>query len=80
MNENGHIGGYLMKGFKLVFLSFIVLFSLLPTVEGQAKAGNKTVFKNCTELRTVYPNGVKKGHKAYSAKMDRDKDNFACEK
>lgn len=36
-------------------------------------------FKNCTELRKVYPNGVKKGHPAYQSKMDRDKDNFACE-
>lgn len=39
-----------------------------------------STFKNCTELRKVYPNGVKKGHPAYQAKMDRDKDNFACER
>lgn len=39
-----------------------------------------STFKNCTELRKVYPNGVPKGHKAYSEKMDRDKDNFACER
>ena len=42
--------------------------------------GNKNDFKNCTELRKVYPNGVKKGHPAYKASMDRDKDNVACEK
>ena len=37
-------------------------------------------FKNCTELRKEYPNGVKKGHPAYSDKMDGDKDGFACER
>lgn len=37
-------------------------------------------FKNCTELREKYPNGVKKGHPAYSEKMDGDKDGFACER
>ncbi|MDY0407485.1 thermonuclease family protein [Virgibacillus soli] len=37
------------------------------------------IFKNCTELRKKYPNGVPKGHPAYQPKMDRDKDNFACE-
>ncbi len=36
-------------------------------------------FKNCTELRKKYPNGVQKGHPAYSEKMDRNKDGFACE-
>ncbi|WP_338749124.1 thermonuclease family protein [Bacillus sp. FJAT-52991] len=37
-------------------------------------------FKNCTELRKVYPDGVKKGHPAYDSKMDRDKDGWACER
>ncbi|PIC73719.1 MBL fold metallo-hydrolase [Sporosarcina sp. P17b] len=37
-------------------------------------------FKNCTELRKVYPNGVSKGHPAYQSKMDRDKDGWACER
>lgn len=41
---------------------------------------SKTSFKNCTELRKVYPNGVPKGHKAYDPKMDRDKDGYACER
>ncbi len=36
-------------------------------------------FDNCTHLRTKYPNGVASNHPAYQAKMDRDKDNFACE-
>ena len=39
----------------------------------------RTNFKNCTELRTVYPAGVAKGHAAYQPKMDRDKDGWACE-
>lgn len=38
------------------------------------------VFANCTELRTKYPNGVASDHPAYQKKMDRDKDNFACER
>jgi len=36
-------------------------------------------FKNCTELKKVYPDGVKKGHPAYQEKMDGDKDGHACE-
>lgn len=41
---------------------------------------NTENFANCTELRKVYPNGVDSSHPAYQAKMDRDKDNFACER
>ncbi len=37
-------------------------------------------FANCTELRKKYPNGVASDHPAYQPKMDRDKDNFACER
>jgi micrococcal nuclease len=36
-------------------------------------------FSNCTQLRKSFPNGVPKGHASYSAKLDRDKDGFACE-
>lgn len=36
-------------------------------------------FKNCTELREVFPNGVQRGHEAYQSKMDRDNDGHACE-
>lgn len=36
-------------------------------------------FKNCTELRKVYPGGVKRGHPAYEKKHDRDGDGYACE-
>jgi micrococcal nuclease len=37
-------------------------------------------FKNCTELRKVYPTGVPSTHPAYASKHDRDKDNYACER
>ena len=47
--------------------------------ETQPVSGAKEAFKNCTELRQKYPNGVKKGHPAYLEKMDGNKDGFACE-
>ncbi|EKN63852.1 SPbeta phage DNA nuclease, lipoprotein, partial [Neobacillus bataviensis LMG 21833] len=37
-------------------------------------------FANCTELRKVYPNGVSSSHPAYTSKMDRDNDGYACER
>ncbi len=40
----------------------------------------KESYKNCTELRKVYPEGVPSTHPAYEPKHDRDKDNWACEK
>ena len=45
-----------------------------------ASSGGSEVFANCTELRKKYPNGVPSDHPAYQPKMDRDKDNFACER
>lgn len=47
--------------------------------EGTTNSSKKT-FPNCTELRKVYPKGVPYDHPAYSAKHDRDKDNWACER
>ncbi len=44
------------------------------------KPGAPKSFKNCTEMRKVYPHGVKKGHPAYAPKHDRDKDGWACER
>ena len=41
-------------------------------------AGSK-VYANCTALRVDFPNGVPKSSKFYQAKMDRDKDGYACE-
>jgi hypothetical protein len=42
-------------------------------------SGGSEFFANCTELRKVYPKGVPADHPAYQSKMDRDKDNYACE-
>lgn len=39
----------------------------------------QTGFKNCTELKKVYPNGVSSDHPAYLPKFDRDKDGWGCE-
>ena len=44
-----------------------------------APKSNVIKFKNCTELRKVYPKGVPRSHKSYEAKHDRDKDGWACE-
>lgn len=40
----------------------------------------KEDFANCTDLRGTYPNGVPSTHPAYQSKMDRDNDNYACER
>lgn len=64
---------------KKILVLFITVGLLIGNMQGYA-ATTKTNFKNCTELRKVYPNGVSKKHKAYQAKMDRDKDGYACEK
>ncbi|MGX8177359.1 excalibur calcium-binding domain-containing protein [Exiguobacterium artemiae] len=48
--------------------------------EEEAAAAVQVSFDNCDDLRTEYPNGVPSTHPAYEAKMDRDKDNFACER
>jgi Excalibur calcium-binding domain len=45
-----------------------------------ASSGGNEYFANCTELRKVYPNGVPSDHPAYQSKLDRDKDNYACER
>lgn len=45
-----------------------------------ATSGGTENFKNCTELRKVYPDGVPAGHPAYQSKFDRDHDNYACER
>ncbi|MBU8877970.1 thermonuclease family protein [Bacillus sp. FJAT-29790] len=45
-----------------------------------AVSGTRESYKNCTELRKVYPNGVPSDHPAYESKHDRDKDGWACER
>lgn len=47
--------------------------------EEEAAVALPLSFDNCNNLRTEYPNGVPSIHPAYEAKIDRDKDNFACE-
>ncbi|WP_153730894.1 thermonuclease family protein [Sporosarcina obsidiansis] len=42
-------------------------------------SGKVESFKNCTELREVYPEGVTKGHSAYAKHLDRNQDGRACE-
>lgn len=49
------------------------------TAEAAEAEAVQTDFANCTELTAVHPNGVPSTHPAYQNKMDRDKDNFACE-
>jgi len=47
--------------------------------EVQPDSGTTEYFSNCKELNAVYPDGVAGNHSAYQPKMDRDKDNWACE-
>lgn len=47
---------------------------------GISSSGGSEHFANCTELRKVYPDGVPADHPAYQAKMDRDNDQWACER
>ncbi|MEK4029282.1 S-layer homology domain-containing protein [Pseudobacillus sp. FSL P4-0506] len=49
-------------------------------VPAPTPAPTPTKFQNCTEMRKVYPDGVKKGHPAYESKHDRDNDGWACER
>ena len=56
------------------------LWSKSQPTTTKPSTGTQQNFANCTELRKVYPKGVPKGHKAYQANMDRDKDNYACER
>jgi hypothetical protein len=36
-------------------------------------------YRNCSEMRQDFPNGVKSSHPAYKLKLDRDRDGVACE-
>jgi micrococcal nuclease len=51
-----------------------------PPVTQPSTTTETEFFQNCTELRVKYPSGVPSDHPAYQPKMDRDKDNFACER
>lgn len=49
-------------------------------VSPQRTVGNCGPYANCTALRRDHPRGVSRDHCAYSARMDRDKDGWACER
>lgn len=66
-----------MKKVILTLLTATLVFSFTSF---NAEVEAKETFKNCKELNKKYPKGVKKGHSAYSVKLDRDKDGWACEK
>ncbi len=57
----------------------IFLDNPFPVTKPAPAPSTRTNFKNCTDLKTVYPDGVPQGHAAYQSKMDRDKDGWACE-
>ena len=75
---------------KICFISSALVASLVMAAPVSAHPGK---FKNCTELKKKYPNGVAKTAKAAKAtgaklapsvysqnqSMDRDKDGAACE-
>lgn len=50
-----------------------------PKTTATGTTNQTEFFQNCTELRVKYPKGVPAGHPAYQSKMDRDKDDYACE-
>ncbi|WP_333880347.1 thermonuclease family protein [Lysinibacillus capsici] len=50
------------------------------TTSTTSSGGGYEYYKNCTELRKVYPSGVGQDHPAYASKHDRDKDGWACER
>ncbi|MFU1769147.1 thermonuclease family protein [Mammaliicoccus sciuri] len=53
--------------------------STTQTPKNTSQNAGSEYYPNCTALRKVYPNGVPSTHPAYNGKLDRDKDNFACE-
>jgi hypothetical protein len=80
-----------MKFHRALIIVACLMFTGVQSVAAQQPSKK---FKNCTELRKVYPNGVAKSAQAagqtgavvnpkiYSANAssDRDKDGIACEK
>lgn len=49
--------------------------------EAEAEASQQVQsYSNCTQLRQDYPAGVPSSHPAYASRLDRDKDNYACER
>lgn len=52
------------------------------TTQNNTASSNSSTeyYKNCTLLREVYPGGVPSDHPAYRSGLDRDRDNWACER
>jgi uncharacterized protein YceK len=48
--------------------------------KAEIRQNEQESYKNCTELRKVYPNGVPSTHQANTSMHDRDKDDWACER
>ena len=74
-------------GFAAATLDRSVLAAAVPTaVPTVAPTAVPTAaprprsYSNCTELRRDYPNGVPASHPAYSTRLDRDRDGWACER
>jgi micrococcal nuclease len=74
----GLIAGYVVG-------TLMTLLALWLTDTAQAATG-PSLYKNCASLTRKYPNGVKRGSRAYALAMkynrrlDADKDGWACEK
>lgn len=49
-----------------------------PTAKATKTSSVKS-YSNCADLRKDHPAGVPRGHAAYRASLDRDKDGYACE-
>ncbi|HHU6751528.1 TPA: thermonuclease family protein [Staphylococcus pseudintermedius] len=49
------------------------------TTVNQNSAPQPTYFRNCDELKKVYPAGVPAGHPAYQLRLDRNHSGVACE-
>ena len=54
-------------------------FDMVVFSESGQPAQSTENYRNCTELRQDYPDGVRRGHPAYRSNMDRDNDGHACE-
>lgn len=81
--SRAHIAVFLARAMKYAESGEVVT-PTTPSVnepeKGTEKQPEKESFKNCTELRKVYPDGVPADHPAYDKKHDRDDDGWACEK
>ena len=79
---------------RVIAISITILAFMTSTSNLASAAHPNKIYKNCTELRKAYPNGVAKSAKAAGTtsafvnakiykeniKSDRDKDGIACER